>query len=108
MGRDFSEMLNQNHSGIVINSNNEKVYDESLDRIFATEEVFYVLKSSKNGKSAGVNDIQVELFKNPTALNALTHILKLCFDSSKCPAMWSKGVTTHFPKSSTARCYIEE
>ena len=39
MERDFSEMLNQNHSSIVINSINEKVCDESLDRIITTEEV---------------------------------------------------------------------
>ena len=63
---------------------------------------FNVLKLSKNGKS---HDIQVELFKNNTALNALTRIFNICFDSGKIPGLWSKGIITPIPKSSTSDPY---
>jgi hypothetical protein len=61
-----------------------------------------VLKCSKNRKSPGVDDIQVELYKNPSALNALTCIFNICYNSGKVPAMWSKGIITPIPKSSTS------
>lgn len=95
-------MLNQNHSNIAFNSNSEIYCDEYLDSVITTEEVFNVLKLSKNGKSPGYDDIQVELYKNPTALNALTRIFNICYDSGKVPVIWSKGVITPIPKSSTA------
>ncbi|CAG2233157.1 unnamed protein product [Mytilus edulis] len=78
------------------------IYDDMLDCEISVEEVFNVLKSSKNGKSPGYDEIPVELYKNQTMLNALTRVFNICFDSGKVPAMWSKGIITPIPKSSTS------
>jgi hypothetical protein len=77
----------------------ESIHDEYLDSEITTNEVYNVLKCSKNRKSPGVDDIQVELYKNPSALNALTCIFNICYNSGKVPAMWSKGIITPIPKS---------
>ena len=58
----FSNMLNKNYSNNTdINSNSEIIHDEYIDLEITTNEVYHVLKFSKNGKSPGVDDIQVEL-----------------------------------------------
>ncbi|VDI27419.1 Hypothetical predicted protein [Mytilus galloprovincialis] len=72
----FCDMLNQNHSSISLNSN-QVIFDEFLDNVISIDEVYKVLNLSKNGKSPGIDDIQVELFKNNTALNALTRIFNI-------------------------------
>lgn len=64
--------------------------------------VYKVLNLSKNGKSPGIDDIQVELFKNNTAFNVLTCIFNICYDFGKIPSLWSKGMITPIPKSSTS------
>ena len=97
----FCDMLNQNHSSISLNSN-QVIFDEFLDNVISIDEVYKVLNLSKNGKSPGIDDIQVELFKNNTALNALTRIFNICYDSGKIPSLWSKGMITPIPKSSTS------
>ena len=60
-----------------------------------------MLKCSTNGKSPGVDDIQVELYKSPSALNALTRIFNICY-SGEVPAMWSNGIITPIPASSAS------
>ncbi|CAG2228891.1 unnamed protein product [Mytilus edulis] len=97
----FCDMLNQNHSSISLNSNHV-IFDEFLDNVISKDEVYKVLNLSKNGKSPGIDDIQVELFKINTALNALTRIFNICYDSGKIPSLWSKGMITPIPKLSTS------
>ncbi|CAG2208741.1 unnamed protein product [Mytilus edulis] len=100
---EFSNMLNRNNlNNVEYIHSNENVYDDYLDSFISYEEVYNVLLSSKNGKSPGCDEITVELFKNQTALLALTRIFNICFDSGKIPALWSKGIITPIPKSSTA------
>ncbi|CAG2196716.1 unnamed protein product [Mytilus edulis] len=100
---EFSNMLNRNnHNNVEYIHSNENVYDDYLDSFISYEEVYNVLLSSKNGKSPGCDEITVELYKNQTALLALTRIFNICFDSGKIPALWSKGIITPIPKSSTA------
>ncbi|CAG2253657.1 unnamed protein product [Mytilus edulis] len=101
---DFSNMFNRNDdSDVNICENDVDVlYDDMLDCEISVEEVFNVLKCSKNGKSPGYDEIPVELYKNQTMLNALTRVFNICFDSGKVPAMWSKGIITPIPKSSTS------
>ncbi|CAC5380493.1 unnamed protein product [Mytilus coruscus] len=41
-------------------------------------EVHNVTKISKCGKAPGVDDIPVKLYENPTTLNALTRVFKIC------------------------------
>ncbi|CAC5394091.1 unnamed protein product [Mytilus coruscus] len=64
--------------------------------------IYNVVKISKCGKAPGVDDIPVELYKNPTALNALIRVFNICYNSCKVPAMWSKCIITPVPKSSTS------
>ena len=101
---DFADILNQNSddSYCVENLYNNIISDEFLDSEITIDEVYHVLKLSKSGKSPGVDNIPVELYKNHTALNALTRIFNVCYKIGKVPAMWSKGIITPIPKSSTS------
>ncbi|XP_063442617.1 uncharacterized protein LOC134722912 [Mytilus trossulus] len=81
---EFSNMLNRkNHNNVEYIHSNENVYDDYLDSFISYEEVYNVLLSSKNGKSPGCDEITVELYKNQTALLALTRISNICFDSDE-------------------------
>ncbi|CAG2215607.1 unnamed protein product [Mytilus edulis] len=103
---DFEEMLNKNSdtsiSNEIENCNSDIICDEILDGEITSSEVYNVVKISKCGKSPGVDDIPVELYKNPTALNALIRVFNICYNSGKVPAMWNKCIITPIPKSSTA------
>ena len=100
---EFSNMLNRNdHNSVEYVQNANIVCDEFLDTEITCEEVYNVLISAKNGKSPGYDEIPVELYKNQTALLALTRIFNICFDSGKVPAIWSKGIITPIPKNSTS------
>lgn len=101
---DFEEMLNKNsdNSNEIENCNNDIICDEILDGEITNSEVYKVVKISKYGKAPGVDDIPVELYKNPTALNALTRAFNICYNSGKVPAMWNKCIITPIPKSSTS------
>ena len=79
---------------------NNIISDEFLDSEITIDEVHHVLKLSKSGKSPGVDNIPVELYKNYTALNALTRIFNVFYKFGKVPALWSKGIITQIPKSS--------
>jgi hypothetical protein len=61
-----------------------------------------VLKLSKSGKYPGFDNIPVELYKNHTALITVTRIFNICYNVGKVPAMWSMGIITPIPKSSTS------
>ncbi|VDI31988.1 Hypothetical predicted protein [Mytilus galloprovincialis] len=78
---DFSNMFNRNDdSDVNICENDVDVlYDDMLDCEISVEEVFNVLKCSKNGKSPGYDEIPVELYKNQTMLNALTRVFQYLF-----------------------------
>ena len=101
---DFSSMLNINCDVSIENENNHisDQVDEFLDCDITVEEVFHVLNLAKNGKSPGIDDLPVELLKNSTALSALVRIFNICFNTGKVPNLWSKGVITPIPKSSTS------
>ena len=101
---DFSLMLNIVQNVSIECENNPIVdkTDEFLDCDITIEEVFHVLKLAKNGKSPGIDELPVELLKNPTALSALVRIFNVCFSTGKVPNLWSKGVITPIPKSSTS------
>ncbi|CAC5420553.1 unnamed protein product [Mytilus coruscus] len=73
-----------------------------LDCELSVEEVLNALLSSKSGKAPGYDEIPVELYKNQTTLMALTRMFNVCYNSGKVPFMWSKGVITPIPKSSTS------
>ena len=85
---DFEEMLNKNSdtsiSNEIENCNSDIICDEILDGEITSSEVYNVVKISKCGKSPGVDDIPVELYKNPTALNALIRVFNICCNPVKC------------------------
>ncbi|CAC5379433.1 unnamed protein product [Mytilus coruscus] len=66
------------------------------------EEVFNVLKCSTKGGSLRYDKIPVELYKNQTLLKAIARVFNVCFNSGKVPVMWSNGIITPIPKSSTS------
>ncbi|CAC5368340.1 unnamed protein product [Mytilus coruscus] len=56
--------------------------DDILDSEITSEEVLNVLKLSKAGKSPGCDEIPMEMYKNPTAINALTQLAELQITSA--------------------------
>ena len=78
------------------------VVDDFLDCDISTDEVFHVVKLVKTGKSPGVDELPVELLKNKTALSALVRVFSVCYTNGKVPSLWSKGVISPIPKSSTS------
>ncbi|CAG2195601.1 unnamed protein product [Mytilus edulis] len=101
---DFSNMLN---SGNVYETTEKDVNsciitDDILDSEITNEEVVNILKVSKAGKSPGCDEIPMEMYKNQTAINALTQVFNICYNTGMIPELWSRGIITPIPKSSTS------
>ncbi|CAG2248147.1 unnamed protein product [Mytilus edulis] len=71
-------------------------------REITNEEVVKILKLSKAGKSPGCDEIPMEMYKNQTAINALTQVFNICYNTGMIPELWSRGIITPIPKSSTS------
>ncbi|XP_071123605.1 uncharacterized protein [Mytilus edulis] len=101
---DFSNMLN---SGNLYETTEKDVNsciitDDILDSEITNEEVVNILKLSKAGKSPGCDEIPMEMYKNQTAINALTQVFNICYNTGMIPELWSRGIITPIPKSSTS------
>ena len=104
METDFSSMLNPGGVPCDENANGCDTYScevESLDEEISIDEVYKAITLCKSGKSPGVDDIPVELYKNQTAMSVLCNLFNICFNTGKVPQMWNKGIITPIPKSST-------
>ena len=97
-------MLNSNSASNSNSSCNENynISDDFLDREISVDEVYNVIRVAKCGKAPGYDEIPVEVYKNQTALCALTRIFNVCFSTGKVPDVWSRGIITPIPKSSTS------
>ncbi|CAG2196114.1 unnamed protein product [Mytilus edulis] len=78
------------------------ITDDILDSEITNEEVVNILKLSKAGKSPGCDEIPMEMYKNQTAINALTQVFNICYNTRMIPELWSRGIITPIPKCSTS------
>ena len=70
----------------------------SVDPI-SEEEVILAIKQSKNGKSAGVDGIQLELLKySDAAVPYLTDLCNMVWQQERAPADWKNGIIIPLPK----------
>ncbi|CAG2196009.1 unnamed protein product [Mytilus edulis] len=97
----FDKLLNFNNQTIDTNVNINNP-DDFLDREILFEEVVNAIAKSKNGKSPGIDQLSVELFKNNALMLILHKLFNICFKYGKIPSVWGKSVITPIPKSSTS------
>lgn len=79
-----------------LNKNSGFEDDISLD------EVKRAVRNAKSGKAAGIDELTIEMLRNPTCVTTLHKLFNVCYSSSHTPKMWSRGIINPIPKSSTA------
>ena len=80
--------------------NNNKVDDQHpFNTRITIAEVRKAITNAKNGKAAGIDDMQAEYLKYDCSVMFLTVLFNKCFDSGKIPTIWSKGIINPIPKS---------
>ncbi|CAG2239248.1 unnamed protein product [Mytilus edulis] len=101
---NFSNMLNSGnlYEATEKDVNSCIITDGILDSEITNEEVLNILKLSKAGKSPGCDEIPMEMYKNQTAISALTQVFNICCNTGMIPELWSRGIITPIPKSSTS------
>ncbi|CAC5371890.1 unnamed protein product [Mytilus coruscus] len=65
------------------------VVDFKCNTEITNEEVLNILKLSKAGKSPGCDEIPMEMYKNLTAIKALTQVFNICYNTGIIPELWS-------------------
>ncbi|CAG2239279.1 unnamed protein product [Mytilus edulis] len=102
---DFSNMLNSGnlYEATEKDVNSCIITDGILDSEITNDEVLNILKLSKAGKSPGCDEIPMEMYKNQTAISALTQVKAVTtLEARMIPELWSRGIITPIPKSSTS------
>jgi hypothetical protein len=61
-------------------------------------EVEKVIMKAKNGKSAGIDYLPNEVYKNENVIKVVTKLFQLCLDSGKIPSIWRKAIVAPIPK----------
>ena len=76
------------------------VFDKSLDEPIAIDEVISSLKKMKPGKTPGVDEVNIDFFKNlPTpALELLTSLFNNVMENESTPKTWSEIILILFHK----------
>ena len=97
----FSDVLNQPEPVIKINPE-EFTCGEDLDvdtQPITKTEVEKAISRLKNGKSAGIDQIQAELLKHGSdnMIESLTNLLNQCWAEEQVPEDWLRGVLVKLP-----------
>ncbi|VDI30743.1 Hypothetical predicted protein [Mytilus galloprovincialis] len=66
--------------------------DEELNGDITLEEIETVIKSAKNGKSTGIDQIPYEVLKFPNVFQVIRSLFQVMFDTSCVPSIWGKAV----------------
>ena len=61
-----------------------------------------MLRNAKNNKSAGVDQIPYEIWKNQKLLVIIQQLFQFCLDIGKIPSAWSQAIISPIPKSNKA------
>ena len=71
-----------------------------------TSEVTNIIKKSKNGKAAGIDNLPYEVYKNDSMCNLLKYYFQLCFDTGIVPDQWLRAIILPVPKSNMLDRYV--
>ena len=79
----------------------DPLYDcnSELNEVIDIGEIARVLKNAKNNKSAGLDQIPYEIWKNPKLLTIIHKLFQLCLDIGKIPSPWNQAIISPIPKS---------
>ena len=98
----FEQLLNSERNldtETELNFNNNVDDQHPFNSKITSTEVRKAVLNAKNGKAAGIDEIQAELIKNESSILFLTALFNKCFDSGKIPSIWSRGIINPIPKS---------
>ena len=72
-----------------------------LNHEISEDEIRKVIKSSKNKKAVGIDNLPNEVFKNDKSVSLLIALFKKVFEFGLLPNVWNKALIKPIPKSST-------
>ena len=85
------------------NDEDEQIQDDDTFNAAITQaEVIAALRRAKNGKACGVDNLPVEVLRNPNAVRFLCILFNVAFTQGHSPSVWNKCILNPIPKSSTA------
>ncbi len=84
------------------NSWGEENFNTSINRDFTTEEIRDTVMRAKSGKAPGLDGLMSDTFKNDASIELLTVLFNVCLRKHIIPTVWSLGLISPIPKSSTA------
>ena len=80
---------------------NTSYSDDGLNHGILAQDVAEVMRSMKNNKAYGVDELPAEIIKNNNVIHLLKVLFNKCFESGITPEIWKMGITQLIPKSST-------
>ncbi len=73
-----------------------------INRDLTIDEVRDTVMRAKSGKAPGLDGLMSDTFKNDASIELLTMLFNVCLLKHVIPTMWSLGLISPIPKSSTA------
>lgn len=96
-GRFNEEFLQQCRKVDITEGNNEQLNTE-----ITMGEVRSVMKTAKNGKAVGLDEIPTEALRNPLCEGVLHSLFNLCFQHGVSPQQWSRCIILPIGKGSSS------
>ena len=72
--------------------------DENFCGPITVEEISKAIRNMQNGKAYGVDDVPIEVIRNPNMMLFMCKFFNSCFTDGCIPKLWSKGVINPIPK----------
>lgn len=100
----FQTLLNPTGNNSISETQNEINESDGsyLNEHISLEELIRAIRSLKNNKASGIDEIPGEVLKNPKLVKFLLTLFNKCFETGMVPDIWSKTIINPIPKSSTA------
>ena len=80
----------------------DEISNAILNCEISSQEVVGAMRSMKNNKAYGIDELPAEVLKNGILVNLLTVLFNKCFVTGITPTTWKKGIIQPIPKSSTS------
>ena len=76
-------------------------HNAELNKPFTIEETRKIMTRAKSGKVPGVDGLVVDILKNEASIRLLSELFNACMENSMIPMVWSLGMISPIPKSSS-------